>query len=61
VNTLFDSAVALVLAAAIFVVFVFSVFTSVATTLLANLTALSKVFLFSSGFNFGSSSSYFGS
>jgi len=61
VNTLFDSAVALVLAAAIFVVFVFSVFTSVATTLLANLTAASKVFLLSSGFNLASSSSFFGS
>jgi hypothetical protein len=61
VNTLFDSAVALVLAAAILVVLVFSVLTSVATTLLANLTAASKVFLFASGFNSASLSSFFGS
>ena len=60
-NTLFDSAVALVLAAAIFVVFVFSVDFSVATTLEANFTASSKVFLFASGFNFASFSSSFGS
>jgi hypothetical protein len=61
VNTLFDSAVALVLASAIFVVFLFSVDTYVETTLAANLTASSKVFLFASGFNFASFSSSFGS
>ncbi len=60
-NTLFDSAVALALAAAILVVLVFSVLTSVETTLLANLTAASKVFLFSSGFKSASLSSFFGS
>ena len=60
-NNLFDSAVALVLDAATLVTFVFSVFTSVATTLSANLTAASKVFLFSSGFDSTSLSSFFGS
>jgi len=61
VNTLFDSAVALALAAATLVTFVFSYFTSWATTLPANLTAASKVFLFSSGFKSASFSSFFGS
>jgi hypothetical protein len=61
VNNLFDSAVALALAAATSDTFVFSVATYFATTLLANLTALSKVDLFSSGFKSASLSSFFGS
>jgi len=61
VNNLLDSAVALVLAAAMLVTFVFSDFTSWATTLSANFTAASKVFLFSSGFVSASLSSFFGS
>ena len=60
-NNLFDSAVDFLLSAATLVTFVFSDFTSFATTLAANLTAASKVFLLSSGFKSASFSSFFGS